>query len=197
MIKPLLLLLAGAVLLAGCAARPLPPELYYRLDATPPQTPVHERAPKVLVEGFDAHGLYAERAMIFSRPEAQGALEQYRHQYWVESPALMLGDGLRATLRRALGDGKVQPRNARERADWVISPRLRRLQQVIDASGSSAAEYAIDVLVTDESNRPRFTFSFEERLAAQNATPAAYAAAASTLAAKANLAFLERLSREF
>jgi ABC-type uncharacterized transport system auxiliary subunit len=193
----LLLMLCCALALVACAGKPLPAELYYRLDAAVRDVAPIPGAPAVLIEGFDAHGLYAERALIFSRPEAQGALEQYRHQFWVEAPATMLADGLRRSLRQALGEGRVQPRSARERADWILRPRLRRLQQVLDGQGGASAEYAVDYLVTDESNAPRFVLSFEERAAAADDSPAAFAKAASELAIKANRALLERLRTEF
>lgn len=195
MLKPLLLL--GPLLVAGCASRPLPAELYYRLDSAVPGPPAVSDAPAVLVEGFNAHGLYAERPLIFRRPQAQGALEQYRHQFWVEPPAQMLADGLHRTLRQALGEARVQPRSARTRADWVVRPRLRRLEQVLDGAGGSVAEYAVDYFVTDESNAPRFVLSFEEKMASADDSPAAFAKTASDLAVKANLALLERLRTEF
>lgn len=196
MISRALFMGLGLMVLSGCASRPLPAELYYRLDTAAAPAPVVD-APAVQVEGFDAHGVYAERALIYSRPEARGAIEQYRHQMWVEPPALMLADGLRSTLRRALGDTRVHPRGTRDRADWVLRPRLRKLLQVLDGRGGASAEYAVDYLVTDGSHRPRFVLAFEQRAAAADDSPAAFAAAASVLALQANEALLQRLRSEF
>lgn len=181
---------------SACAVQPLPADLYYRIDSAASAASLPASAPSVLVDAFDAFGLYAERPLIFRRAEAQGAAEQYRHQFWIEPPALMLSDGLRRTLRTALGEVKVHPRNARERAAYIIKPRLRRLEQVVDTSGARA-EVAVDFLVTDEANTPRFLLSFEESQPTASDAPGAFATAASELAAKANARFVERLAQEF
>lgn len=181
--------------LSACATQPLPADLHYRLDSGA-EVAAFPAAPALLVESFDAFGLYAERPLIYRRAEAQGAVEQYRHQFWIEPPALMLSDGLRRSLRNAFGDAKVHPRNARERAAYVIKPRLRRLDQVIEATGVRA-ELAVDFLVTDEAHAPRFMLQFEESQRVDSDAPAAFAAAASELAARANAKLVERLSREF
>lgn len=191
-----LLLLALCAFVSACAVQPRPVDLYYRLDGVAQAAPFAADAPSVLVEPFDAFGLYAERPLIFRRAEAQGAAEQYRHQFWIEPPALMLSDGLRRSLRTALGDAKVHPRNARERAAYVIKPRLRRLEQVVEPGGARA-EFAVDFLVTDEANAPRFVVTVEEAQKVASDSPAAFAIAASELAAKANLKLLERLVQEF
>lgn len=187
----MLLSMALCAGLSACATQPLPADLHYRLESG---ADVAERpsASTFLVESFDAYGLYAERPLIYRRAEAQGAVEQYRHQFWVEPPALMLSDGLRRTLRKAFGDAKVFPRNARERAAYVIKPRLRRLEQVIEPTGARA-DLAVDILVTDEANAPRFLLQFEESQRVDSDAPAAFAAAASELAAKANRMLVERL----
>lgn len=189
---PLLL----AVLCAACAVQPQPVDLHYRLEGFASAAVLPADAPSVLVEPFDAFGLYAERPLMFRRAEAGGAVEQYRHQFWIEPPALMLGDGLRRTLRAALGEAKVHPRNARDRAAYVIKPRLRRLEQMFDASGARA-EFAVDFLVTDEANAPRFVLAFEQIQPIASDSPAAFAKAASELAAQANTKLVERLALEF
>lgn len=181
--------------LSACATQPLPADLHYRLDAAA-EIATLPTSPALLLESFDAFGLYAERPLIYRRADAQGAVEQYRHQFWIEPPALMLSDGLRRSLRNAFGDAKVHARNARERTAYVIKPRLRRLEQVIEPTGVRA-EFAVDFLVTDAAHAPRFVLQFEESLRVDSDAPAAFAAAASELAAKANRRLVERLVQDF
>lgn len=189
------LLAAAALALAACAAAPMPTDRYYRVDSVAEVQPL-DHAPTVRVEPFDAAGLYAERQLIYRRPEAQGAFEQYRHQFWIEPPGLMLGDGLRASLHKALGESRVLGRNSRTRADFIVRPRLRRLEQLIEV-GQARAAYGVDFLVTDEDNDPRFVLSFDETQTTARDTPDQFVAAVGQLAAKANARLVERLAQEF
>lgn len=188
-------MLVLALSLAACAAPQLAPDRYYRLDTAADAPPIAQPL-DVMLESFDAHGVVAERQLIYRRLEAGGAVEQYRQQFWAEPPARMLTDGLHATLRRALGAEQVHGRNSRTRADWVLRPRLRRLEQELDASGAQA-RLAIDFLVTNEDNEPRFVLSFDEAQPAASTAPGDFTRAAEQLAAQANLRLVERLAQEF
>ncbi len=187
----------AAALLAACAATPTPPDRYYPLlPPSPAPDSVVAQPSAVLLEPFDAFGIYGERNLIYRRPEAGGALEQYRHQFWAEPPTLMLGDGLKMALRSALGPTRVHGRETRARPDYLIRPRLRRLVPRIAPLGSRA-ELAIEFSVVDQSNEPRFVLLFEESQAAAGNSPEAFVAAASALAAQANARFIKRLAEEF
>lgn len=191
------LTMLAAALLAACAAAPAPSDRYYPLLPPPPAADSALAQPSVvLLEPFDAFGIYGERNLIYRRPEAGGALEQYRHQFWAEPPTLMLGDGLRTALRSALGPTRVHGRETRARPDYLIRPRLRHLVQRIEPQGSSA-ELVIEFSVVDQANEPRFVLLFEESQAAAGDSPEAFVAAASALAAQANARFIERLAKEF
>lgn len=188
------MLLAGT-LLAGCAAPQVAPDRYYRLDGAAAATRVAQPL-DVMVETFDAYGVVAEQQLLYRRPQAGGAVEQYRQQFWAEPPARLLTDGLLATLRSALGDAQVHGRNSRTRADWVLRPRLRLLEQRLDADGPKA-QLAIDFVVTNENNEPRFVLGFDQTRALASTAPGDFARAASELAAQANLRLVERLAQDF
>lgn len=188
-------LLLLTLLLSACAAPQVAPDRYYRIESAA-EAPKVAQPLDVMLESFDAFGVVAERQLIFRRPEAGGAVEQYRQQFWAEPPARMLTDGLLATLRTALGAEQVHGRNSRTRADWVLRPRLRRLEQQLDADGAKA-HVAIDFVVTNENNEPRFVVVFDQTQPIESATPEAFARAAQQLAAKANLRLVERLAQDF
>lgn len=188
-------LLLLTLLLSACAAPQVAPDRYYRIESAA-EAPKVAQPLDVMLESFDAFGVVAERQLIFRRPEAGGAWEQYRQQFWAEPPARMLTDGLLATLRTALGAEQVHGRNSRTRADWVLRPRLRRLEQQLDADGAKA-HVAIDFVVTNENNEPRFVVVFDQTQPIESATPEAFARAAEQLAAKANLRLVERLAQDF
>lgn len=193
--SPALGMIAVATLLS-CAAPQVAPDRYYVLDSVA-RAPAIGQPLDVMLEDFDAFGVVAEQRILFRRPEAGGALEQYRQQFWIEPPARMLTDGLLATLRSGLGQAQVHGRNSRMRADWVLRPRLRQLEQRLDVDGAPQAHVAIEFIVTNESNEPRFVLVFDETRATQDASPQAFAQAVGELAAQANLRLLDRLAQDF
>lgn len=188
-------ILLSTFLLTACAAPQVAPDRYYRLVSAV-DAPKVAQPLDVMLETFDAFGVVAEQHLLYRRPEAGGAVEQYRQQFWAEPPARMLTDGLTATLRSALGAEQVHGRNSRTRADWVLRPRLRVLEQRLDADGAKA-HLAVDVVVTNENNEPRFVVSFDETHPLDSAAPEGFARAAGELAAKANLRLVERLAQDF
>lgn len=190
-----LLLLCMLAALASCAAPGVAPDRYYRLESAA-AAPAIAQPLDVMLENFEAFGVVSEQQLLYRRPEAGGAIEQYRQQFWAESPTRMLTDGLLATLRRALGEAQVHGRNSRTRADWVLRPRLRQLEQQLDADGPKA-RLAIDFVVNNESNEPRFVLVFDQTVALADRSPQAFARAAGELAAQANLRLLERLAQDF
>jgi ABC-type uncharacterized transport system auxiliary subunit len=183
------------LIIAGCAAAPVPVDRYYRLSVPVPAVAPLAKAPDVRVEPFEVHGIYGERALL-SVDGALGVAVQYQHAFWAEPVALMLGDALVASLRAAVGESRVHGRGSRSRPDWVVEPRLRRLEQRIDI-GAALAVYAVEFVVEDEAGAPRFVLSLEESAALASTDPADYAAALATLAAAANAKLIERLIREF
>jgi uncharacterized lipoprotein YmbA len=185
----------AVLVVAGCASSPLPVDRYYRIDAPVPAAASASSTAAILLEPFEARGVYAERALLFRDAGEGVALRQYGHQFWTEPPSLMLDDALTASLRAAFGESRVHARASRERPDLQVRPRLRKLEQVIDG-GHGAAAYAVEFTVTDQDGRPRFVVSFDETEAAQTAGPDAYVKALDALVARANAKLVERLSAE-
>lgn len=186
--------LSGAMALAGCASQVASPDRFYRLDS-PASSSAAAQGPAILFEGVHATGIYAERALVYRRPEAQGALEQYRQQFWAVPPAEMLDDGLRNALRAAFGAAQVHGRDTRADVALVISAQLLRMEQVLDAQGARA-EYAVRFVATDMHRQPRWVLEVAESQPARSAHPADYVAALGELAVRAQQQLVRRIQAE-
>ncbi|HKY89410.1 MAG TPA: ABC-type transport auxiliary lipoprotein family protein [Nevskiaceae bacterium] len=187
--------LVAALTLSACAATSLPVDRYYRIGAAT-RHPAAPHSQSILVEPFEARGVYAERALLFQEAGSGSAMRQYGHQFWIEPPAAMLDAALAAALRGAFGEANVHARVSRERPDFQVQPRLRKLEQVIE-DGQARAAYAVDFTVTDRDGRPRFVLSFDESEPAATAGPDTYVAALDVLVARANARLVERLATAF
>ncbi|WP_420465859.1 ABC-type transport auxiliary lipoprotein family protein [Panacagrimonas sp.] len=187
---------ALAWLLTACAARAPYTDRYYHLDSAMAEVAAMADAPHVMLEPFDAHGLYAERQLIYRRPEGKGALEQFGYLFWSEQPTRMLTDGLEASLRAAFGDQRVHGRRSRQRAAYIVKPRLRRLEFHLQPEGAKA-EFAADFVVTDEALEPLLVVRFAQTRLLSAPTAEAFADMAGQLAAQANRELIEQLAAEF
>ena len=189
-------LLIASLLLSACAAQTVPSDRYYRiaLQALDPIKPLAD-SPQIMLEPFQASGVYAERALVYRRPEARGALEQYRQQFWLELPALMLTDSLRQALRKAFGDERVQARDARVKVAYVVTPRLRKLDQILGPEGARA-EYEVEFVVTDEDNETHFVERVDLVSPLADTHPQSFADAVGRMAAQANQQLIDRLARD-
>lgn len=176
-------LLAIVTLAAGCASDPPPPDRYYRLEPVA-ATPAGAWNRRIVVQPFEAHGVYSERALLFRRQAAGGtALEQYNYHYWAEPPALMLGDLVTDHLRGAFGERQVYRSSSRVRPDIVVRPRLRNLVQVLDPQPQ--ALLSIQFTVTDDLNAPLLVVEFDEAAALPGTAPRDYIEAINRLAGQA------------
>lgn len=132
-ILPLLVVLT----VAACAQPPVPVDTFYRLEvAEPPDAGAQVFDGVVEVRAFDADGLAAERALVYSEPGSP-TLRQYSYHFWVEAPAVAvqreLADHLRVT---GLFKQVVTPR-FRVSPDLEIQGRIARLEQYIEGDGSA------------------------------------------------------------
>lgn len=185
-----------ALLISACGRTPVYTERYYRLDSVLSDVTAMVEAPDLLVEPFEAHGIYAERPLVYQRPEGRGALEQFSYVFWSEQPARMLSDDLSNSLRRAFGEARVHARSSRVRAQYVVRPRLRRLDFVITAEGARA-EFAAEFVVTNEARQPRFVLEYARSRELPEVSAQSFADTAGALAAEASRQLIERLSEAF
>lgn len=140
-LRALALAAAGALLVAGCAQDPSPPDVYYRLlDAgapAPRAQPILDGT--VMVTRFHAEGVLAQRPLAWVDGAAPQALQQRHYHFWNAAPPEMLQD-LTADVLRARG---VAPRvlvaGSGVEADYRISGRLRRFEQEVGDGGGAIA----------------------------------------------------------
>ncbi|GIX36017.1 MAG: hypothetical protein KatS3mg126_1796 [Lysobacteraceae bacterium] len=112
---PTLSTLLLAVLLTGCASAPgLPETTYFRLP--PVQAPAPAAAPldaPLVVEVFEADGLYGESALLYALDADGARLRAYHYQRWVDPPPRMLQRRLIEALQAAgaapLVTGRLPP----------------------------------------------------------------------------------------
>jgi 2'-5' RNA ligase len=166
-------LLLAAALLAACAGDPVPVERFYR----PPLEAPAARAPlplRVVIESFDAEGLYADRALVFRN--ADGVYEQFHYHSWIEAPGMLLRDALADYLRAAFGAEHVFTPEARVEGDVRVRARLRRLEELHDAAAPRAA-FGLEAVVSDRDDQFLGLVKFDDSQACAGAAPGACQAA--------------------
>ena len=127
------------LVLAGCAQAPVPADRFYRLVPGPTVRPVAAPLPgNLIVERFQADGLAGERALVYARADAPHELFQYRYRLWADPPTRMLQEITAGALRGAGVAEMVATPESRARADWTLSAKIKRLEQLVGA-GSRVA----------------------------------------------------------
>ena len=135
---PVSVLLAAVVALLGACAQPeLPSDVWYRLQVPAPAAPA---AAPSLGGGLEvarprAEGVVAERPLVYAEADMPNRFYQYTYHHWAEPPARMLQDELVDYLRAAGAADRVTLPEQRADAEWLLSTRLRGLEQVRGADG--------------------------------------------------------------
>lgn len=124
--------LPAVLLLAACAkVPPVPTDRYYRLNE-----PTTDRAEGlwtdriIAIAPFTGDGLQRDRAIAYSRSE-DGALQQYRYHFWLDSPTKLMQQHL-ADYLRACGIGQLVVTDTNVSSDVVIYGRVKRFERFID-----------------------------------------------------------------
>ena len=123
-----LILLPGA-----CAQAPVPQDSFYRIQVEAPARAI-DRPPLdgiLEVDRLLAEGLLAGRAIVYSHGDRPNELGEYHYHFWTEPPAVMLQAQLVSHIRAlGLARAAVTP-EMRLEPDFVITGRLKRLEQVV------------------------------------------------------------------
>ena len=132
-------------MLAGCTGAQQ--ERVLRLDVEADAAP----GPEVLdgsvqIVRFGARGLLSEPRLAYVDWRAPGEQLQYADVRWDEAPSRTVERALGHYLRRASPGIAVFDADSRAAADYWLSGRIDRFEQVIEGDGSQAA-VAIDVTV--------------------------------------------------
>jgi len=140
------IILAALIALAGCGAPPTVPDFtYFRL---PPSqtlavsaTPLFQHA--IVVDAFDADGLYADQALVYAEQTDAQELRQYHYQLWTDPPTRILQRRLIAELRQAHVAATVTDELPASDAAIRISGIILRFDRVPVAGGGFSAAVAL------------------------------------------------------
>ncbi len=166
----------AVLLVQACSNLPAPPpDQYFRL-ATPPAAAAVSSAVRIQVENVEAHGVYAERPLLYRSGGKSAAAQQYRYELWAEPPAKMLRNTLVDHLRSQYGADRVWTSEARARADFVLRGRLRALDQLREGAGGRAL-LSLEFLVNDAEGNVVAVFEYSEEIPAASISVSDYVAA--------------------
>lgn len=131
-----MILMAGTVLVGCAQPQPVPKDNYYRLRLASP-APVQAK-PKfdgiLEIDRFSADGLVAGRPIAYSSSDKPNQLMEYHYHFWTEPPTVLLRDQLIDYLRAARVAKTVVTAEMRVAPDYIISGKIKRFEQVRDAS---------------------------------------------------------------
>ncbi len=128
---------------AGCGTLSAPPrDQFHRLvpSAGAAASTQAVDAPLVFVAPFGASGLHGERALIYAHADGT-SLEQYGYHYWIDSPRVMLQQGLAATLRGMLAARVLTEPGAGQGLE--VRGRIDRFERVDHGEGAGTAVVAL------------------------------------------------------
>jgi len=131
-----------ALLLAGCsAARPLPEDVYYRLQLAPPaqRFDAPRVAGLVVVDRPNAASVYTSRNLAYSDSPPHLHLSHYHYHHWVDPPPQLLQQELADYLRSANLAQSVATEAGRVVPAWRISGNVRRFERQKTESGWQVA----------------------------------------------------------
>lgn len=122
--------------LYGCAPPgALPQDSFYRMSSLESVAPAGAVLDGTLVvPRFLADGLVGERPIIYVRANSPQVLMQYSFHFWSESPTRMLQERTVEYLRRARVAPTVVTPEFRAAADYQLTGKIRRLEQIRGSS---------------------------------------------------------------
>ncbi len=136
---------AALAIVSGCGSATVPEDFFYRLNIEVPAPAISEPVVSgtVEVDRFLADGLLTNRPIAFTSRGQESQLQTYHYHFWTEPPAIMLQNALAAYARtRKFARAVVTP-EMRVDADFVISGKLRRMEQITDGTGAVVVEMEI------------------------------------------------------
>ncbi len=141
-------ILVFALFVAGCATQPpVPSDKYYRLQAVFAGDALSSaKFPGTFeVERFTADGLTAGRPIVYVEASDPNRLQEYHYHFWTQAPTVMLRDELVTYLRAAkIADNVVTPEMRLEPA-YVMTGRIRKLEQVIGSTNATRLELEVSL----------------------------------------------------
>jgi ABC-type uncharacterized transport system auxiliary subunit len=141
--------LGVAGMVAACAsAPPVPEDQFYRLKAVrvaaaPTAKPLFPGT--IEIDRFVADGVTAGRPIVYSEAGKPFQVKEYHYHFWTQPPTVMLRDELVAYLRAANVAKTVVTPEVRVGADYVLTGKIIRLEQVVGTPPKAALEIELGV----------------------------------------------------
>lgn len=161
----LLAVLLAVILLTGCAAPPVPPERFFRLQDPVDVDPAPLTLPgQLVVQEPQVEGIYNERAMIYSQGPDHRELRQYHYKYWLAPPARLVQDYLVVFLRRGASASRVVRGYGDSYTDHMVTGHLLGFEQRL-GDGGRAVRVNMELAVTPPGEeRPVFIRRYTENV---------------------------------
>ena len=152
MIRTLGALLLAVSLVAACTQPQTPEDRFYRLSLPAPEKALAKPAldGTLEIERFVADGLTAGRSIVYSKTETPNQVHEYHYDFWTEPPTIMLRDELVAYLRTGGIASKIVTPDLRADPDYVLTGRIKRLEQVQGSPTGAVVELEIALRRTSD-----------------------------------------------
>ena len=139
------LALLASLVLAGCGAAAVPDFTYFRLPRPQPLevSPAPQFHDPLVVDAFNADGLYADQALIYALDADAQQLRQYHYQLWTDPPVRVLQRRLIAELRESKIATQVTDELPASQTAIRIHGVLLRFDRVPVAGGGWTAVVAL------------------------------------------------------
>ncbi|NQV56913.1 MAG: membrane integrity-associated transporter subunit PqiC [Rhodospirillales bacterium] len=133
---------AALLLLSACSQSAVPEDRFYRLAIAPAAEggAAAKLSGVVEINRFTADGLTAGRSIVYSDREDAAELQSYHYRYWIESPTIMLQQGLISYLRGTKTAATLVTPDMRVEPNFTISGKILRFEQVRGGEGSANVE---------------------------------------------------------
>jgi ABC-type uncharacterized transport system auxiliary subunit len=171
---PIALIILFLLSLSACNQPVIPEDHYYRLALPSDGGASKARRLNGIVEvgRFVAKGLTAQRPIVFIATGDTHKVQSYHYHFWTDPPTVMLQNALVTQLRQAQVAKSIVTPDLRVEADFTISGKISRFEQIIGEASKSGQVVAEIEFAIKEAGTDRLVFfkSYRESLATANRT---------------------------
>lgn len=163
------------LMLGACSPPAVPDVTYFRMPASAPLP--HAAKPlstlPIEVEVFNAEGIYAEQALIYSTSPDGGSLRAYHYHLWSDPPTRALQARLTSALRDSGISTLVTDRLPASDQALRIRGRIVRYERVERAEKAYDVQVAFEMRVEQDSGEPLIEQTYAAQATAADGTIAA------------------------